>query len=284
MIYFNCKYQYQYLHKDDFEKQPVASVNNTHYENNTQGLTRECTPLIKGFGCCGWFPPPLRQVLAHSEMRCLEPRKLGRKSPYQTEWANEQDMTTCTNPDQNWVIRWGWALSPVNHKRTGTLDLDCRYSNIKVQDECHVLELYFVNHVVGHNGILYVAQSRLQDCIFICYVLFDKSFSCPQNNNTSKTNSIRFLDLYIWVMQHAFILILAHTNAPNHLYDILYMVSPVVKISYTCTDIIQQMNIGPCVWTRCCAIRLKKRSPEQWKEPWLFQVYRGLYYPVMWGL
>lgn len=153
MIYFNCKYQYQYLHKDDFEKQPVASVNNTHYEKNTQGLTRECTPFIKGFGCCGWFPPPLRQVLAHSEMRCLEPRKLGRKSPYQTEWANEQDMTTCTNPDQNWVIRWGWALSPVNHKRTGTLDLDCRYSNIKVQDECHVLELYFVNHVVGHNGI-----------------------------------------------------------------------------------------------------------------------------------
>lgn len=239
MIYLNCKYQYQYLHKDDFEKQPVASVNNTHYEKNTQGLTRECTPLIKGFGCCGWFPPPLRQVLAHSEMRCLEPRKLGRKSPYQTEWANEQDMTTCTNPDQNWVIRWGWALSPVNHKRTGTLDLDCRYSNIKVQDECHVLELYFVNHVVGHN---------------------------------------------IWVCQHAFILILAHTNAPNHLCDILYMVSPVVKISYTCTDIIQQMNLGPCVWTRCCAIRPKKRSPEQWKEPWLFQVYRGLYYPVMWGL
>jgi len=25
-------------------------------------------------------------------------------------------------------------------------------------------------------------------------------------------------------------------------------------------------------------------SFERWKKPWLFRVYRGLYYPVMWGL
>ena len=23
---------------------------------------------------------------------------------------------------------------------------------------------------------------------------------------------------------------------------------------------------------------------EQWKKPWLFTVYRGLYYPIIWGL
>ena len=31
-------------------------------------------------------------------------------------------------------------------------------------------------------------------------------------------------------------------------------------------------------------IPYSQHTPEQWKKPWLFTVYRGLYYPIIWGL
>ena len=142
------------------------------------------------------------QVLAHSEMRCLEPRKLGRKSPYQAEWANEQDMTTCTNPDQNWVISWGWALSPVNHKRTGALDLDCtsRCSNIKAQYGCHVLELYFVNHVVGHNGICMLLN--LGSRIVHSFATFYLTSPLAVHKTTTRRKQTT-LDILIFIFEYA---------------------------------------------------------------------------------
>ena len=43
-------------------------------------------------------------------------------------------------------------------------------------------------------------------------------------------------------------------------------------------------SVGPEVpWSTKASV-VGRNPSEQWKKPWLFTAYRGLYYPIIWGL